>query len=166
MQGTRAASGDERVALAVFQHVETHHNGGIFLGADGPGGFITHLNGLGAVVQGDAVQRNVVLGSGLADQCLIAHADDLHAVLLDRGGRALQHRQRGVVAAHHIHNDLHRYSFLIVRILALSVIASQCHLSQSERPWQSPQCFRFCQGLPLWERFPPVGGKWQSQKGE
>ena len=23
-----------------------------------------------------------------------------------------------------------------------------------------------CQGLPLWERFPPVGGKWQSQKGE
>ena len=129
MQGTRAAGGDERVALAVFQHVETHHNGGIFLGADGPGGFITHLNGLGAVVQGDTVQRNVVLGSGLADQCLIAHADDLHAVLLDRSGRALQHRQRGVVAAHHIHNDLHRYSFLIVRILALSVIASQCHLA-------------------------------------
>ena len=24
----------------------------------------------------------------------------------------------------------------------------------------------FAQGLPLWERFPPVGGKWQSQKGE
>ena len=54
--------------------------------------------------------------------------------------------------------------------LALSVIASRCHLSQSERPWQSaklpglyftPCCrkgsrrrcaetFRLCQGLPLW----------------
>ena len=57
-------------------------------------------------------------------------------------------------------------SRFIFSILALSVIAPQCHLSQSERPWQSPQCFRFCQGLPLWERFLPVGGKWQSQKGE
>ena len=55
--------------------------------------------------------------------------------------------------------------------LALSVIASRCHLSQSERPWQSakfavqhftPCCrkgsrrryaetFRLCQGLSLWE---------------
>ena len=55
-------------------------------------------------------------------------------------------------------------------VLALSVIASRCHLSQSERPWQSakfavrhftPCCrkesrrryaetFRLCQGLPLW----------------
>ena len=54
--------------------------------------------------------------------------------------------------------------------LALSVIASRCHLSQSERPWQSAkfpvphftpccrkgsrrrcaQTFRLCQGLPLW----------------
>ena len=54
--------------------------------------------------------------------------------------------------------------------LALSVIASRCHLSQSERPWQSakfpdlyftPRCrkgsrrrcaqtSRLCQGLPLW----------------
>ena len=54
--------------------------------------------------------------------------------------------------------------------LTLSVIASRCHLSQSERPWQSaklpglyftPCCrkgsrrrcaetFRLCQGLPLW----------------
>ena len=61
--------------------------------------------------------------------------------------------------------------------LALSVIASRCHLSQSERPWQSakfpglyftPCCrkgsrrrcaetFRFCQGLPLW-------GSWQSRQ--
>ena len=63
--------------------------------------------------------------------------------------------------------------------LALSVIASRCHLSQSERPWQSaklpvphftPCCrkgsrrryaetFRLCQGLPLWERLPPAGGR-------
>ena len=55
--------------------------------------------------------------------------------------------------------------------LALSVIASRCHLSQSERPWQSAkfpgleslrpaaargavrrcaETFRLCQGLPLW----------------
>ena len=56
-------------------------------------------------------------------------------------------------------------------VLALSVIASRCHLSQSERPWQSAkfpglyftpccrkgsqrrcaQTFRLCQGLSLWE---------------
>ena len=64
-------------------------------------------------------------------------------------------------------------------VLALSVIASRCHLSQSERPWQSvkfpvytlrpaaargavrrcAQTFRLCQGLPLWERLPPAGGR-------
>ena len=32
--------------------------------------------------------------------------------------------------------------------LALSVIASQCHLSQRERLWQSPQSERFRQRLP------------------
>jgi len=68
---------------------------------------------------------------------------------------------------------------VLVSGLALSVIASRCHLSQSERPWQSaklpvphftPCCrkgsrrrcaetFRLCQGLPLWERLPPAGGR-------
>ena len=62
--------------------------------------------------------------------------------------------------------------------LALSVIASRCHLSQSERPWQSvkfpvytlrpaaargavrrcAQTFRLCQGLPLWGSWTPLGG--------
>ena len=32
----------------------------------------------------------------------------------------------------------------------LSVIASQCHLSQSERLWQFVQTASICQGLPLW----------------
>ena len=65
-----------------------------------------------------------------------------------------------------------------VRGLALSVIASRCHLSQSERPWQSAkfpvytlrpaaargavrrcaQTFRLCQGLPLWGSWTPLGG--------
>ena len=60
---------------------------------------------------------------------------------------------------------------VLVRGLALSVIASRCHLSQSERPWQSAkfpvwnfyalllqgavrrcaQTSRLCQGLSLWE---------------
>ena len=60
---------------------------------------------------------------------------------------------------------------VLVSGLALSVIASRCHLSQSERPWQSAkfpgleslrpaaargavrryaETFRLCQGLPLW----------------
>ena len=59
---------------------------------------------------------------------------------------------------------------VLVCVLALSVIAPRCHLSQSERPWQSAkfsvytlrpaaargavrrcaQTFRLCQGLPLW----------------
>ena len=43
--------------------------------------------GLGAVHQFDAVQRNVVLGGGLAHQRLVAHADQLHAVLLGFGFR-------------------------------------------------------------------------------
>ena len=62
--------------------------------------------------------------------------------------------------------------------LALSVIASRCHLSQSERPWQSAkfpvphftpccrkgsrrrcaQTSRLCQGLSLWESWTPLGG--------
>ena len=60
---------------------------------------------------------------------------------------------------------------VLVRGLALSVIASRCHLSQSERPWQSAkfpvytlrpaavrgavrryaETSRLCQGLSLWE---------------
>ena len=59
---------------------------------------------------------------------------------------------------------------VLVRGLALSVIAPRCHLSQSERPWQSAkfsvytlrpaaargavrrcaETSRLCQGLPLW----------------
>ena len=65
----------------------------------------------------------------------------------------------------------------LVSGLALSVIASRCHLSQRERPWQSAkflglyftpccrkgsrrrcaQTSRLCQGLPLW-------GSWQSRQ--
>ena len=62
--------------------------------------------------------------------------------------------------------------------LTLSVIALRCHLSQSERPWQSAkfpglyftpccrkksirryaQTSRLCQGLSLWESWTPLGG--------
>ena len=67
---------------------------------------------------------------------------------------------------------------VLVSGLALSVIASRCHLSQSERPWQSvkfpvytlrpaaargavrrcAQTSRLCQGLPLWGSWTPLGG--------
>ena len=36
-------------------------------------------------------------------------------------------------------------------ILALSVFASQIHLSQRERPWQRDEVCVDCQGLSLWE---------------
>ena len=35
-------------------------------------------------------------------------------------------------------------------VLALSVFASQIHLSQRERPWQRDEVCVDCQGLPLW----------------
>ena len=38
-----------------------------------------------------------------------------------------------------------------VSILALSVFASQIHLSQRERPWQKDEVCVDCQGLSLWE---------------
>ena len=67
---------------------------------------------------------------------------------------------------------------VLVSGLALSVIASRCHLSQSERLWQSAkfpvytlrpaaargavrrcaETFRLCQGLPLWGSWTPLGG--------
>ena len=39
----------------------------------------------------------------------------------------------------------------MVSILALSVFASQIHLSQRERPWQKDEVCVDCQGLSLWE---------------
>ena len=68
----------------------------------------------------DAVQRNVVLGGGLAHQRFVAHADQLHAVLLDGLCSAFQNSQWGVVAAHHVHNDLHT-CFLLSTIAAAFV---------------------------------------------
>ena len=38
----------------------------------------------------------------------------------------------------------------LVSGLALSVFASQIHLSQRERPWQKDEGCVECQGLPLW----------------
>ena len=73
-------------------------------------GLVAHVDGLGAVHQLDAVQRDVVLGGGLAHQLLIAHADERNAVLLHGCGCAFQHSQRGVVAAHHVNDDLHKQS--------------------------------------------------------
>ena len=110
MQCAGAAGGDKGVAPALLEQVQAHDDGGILLAADGTGRLIAHLDGLGAVHQLDAVQRDVVLCGGLADQLLIAHADERDAILLDSCGCAFQHSQRGVVAAHHVHDDLHSSS--------------------------------------------------------
>ena len=48
-------------------------------------------------------------------------------------------------------------AFFAFKYGRISVIASQCHLPQSGRPWQSLQSSRFCQRLALWE-------SWQSRK--
>ena len=109
MERAGAAGRDECVAPALLQQVQAHDDGGVLLGADGPGRLVAHLDDLSAVDQLDAVQRDVVVRSSLADKGLIAHADELDAILLDSCGCALQHSQRGVVAAHHIHDDLHRF---------------------------------------------------------
>ena len=109
MERAGAAGGDEGVAFALFEHIQAHDDGGILLRADGPGGLVAHLNDLSAVHQLDAVQRDVVVGGGLADKGLVAHADELDAVFLHGSSRAFQHGQGGVVAAHHIYDDLHRF---------------------------------------------------------
>ena len=43
--------------------------------------------------------------------------------------------------------------------LALSVIATRCHLSQRERPWQYGKVSGFAKGSPFEERLPPRRGK-------
>ena len=126
MQRTGAAGRDKGVALALFEHVQAHHNGGILFLTDGAGGLIAHLDGLGAVHQFDAVQRDVVLGGGLAHQRLVAHTDQLHAVLLDGLCSAFQNSQRGVVAAHHVHNDLHTCFLLSGGLPYRAFSSSQC----------------------------------------
>ena len=100
MERAGASGRDKGIALSFLQQIQTHHDGGILLAADGPCRLIAHLNGLGAVDQLDAVQRDIVLGSRLAHQLLAAHADDLHTVLFHSLRGAFQHSQRGVVAAH------------------------------------------------------------------
>ena len=102
MERAGASGRDKGIALSLLQQVQAHHDGGILLAADGPCRLIAHLNGLGAVDQLDAVQRDIVLSSRLAHQLLAAHADDLHTVLFHSLCGAFQHSQRGVVAAHHI----------------------------------------------------------------
>ena len=109
MERAGAAGRDEGVAFALFEHIQAHDDGGILLRADGPGRLVAHLDGLSAVHQLDAVQRDVVVGGGLADKGLVAHADELDAVFLHGSSRAFQHGQGGVVAAHHIYDDLHRF---------------------------------------------------------
>jgi hypothetical protein len=44
-----------------------------------------------------------------------------------------------------------------INILALSIIAAQCHLSQGERFWQSVQSYWFRQRLSLWESWTRSG---------
>ena len=161
MQRAGAAGRNKGVALAVLQHVQAHHDGGVLLLADGTGRLIAHVDDLGAVHQLDAVQRDAVFLCGLAHQRFVAHADDGDAVLLHGLCGTLQHRQRGVVAAHHVHDNFH--SFSPFRWFALSVIASQCHLSQSERLWQSTRSPWFCQGLSLWESWTRSGLRGQAR---
>jgi hypothetical protein len=43
--------------------------------------------------------------------------------------------------------------------LALSVFASQIHLSQRERPWHNGKVSGFARGSPFEERLPPLRGK-------
>ena len=93
MERAGAAGGDEGVAFALFEHIQAHDDGGILLRADGPGRLVAHLDGLSAVHQLDAVQRDVVVGGGLADKGLVAHADELDAVFLHGSSRAFQHGQ-------------------------------------------------------------------------
>ena len=126
VQCTGAAGRDKGIAFALLEHIQTHHDGGILLLADGAGGLVTHLDGLGAVHQLDAVQRNVVLGGSLAHQRFVTHADQLHAVLLNGLCSALQNSQRGVVAAHHVHNDLHTCFLLSGGLPYRAVSSSQC----------------------------------------
>ena len=121
-----ASGRDKGITLSLLQQVQAHHDGGILLAADGPCRLIAHLNGLGAVDQLDTVQRDIVLGSHLAHQLLAAHADDLHTVLFHSLCGAFQHSQRGVVAAHHVHNDLHTCFLLSGGLPYRAFSSSQC----------------------------------------
>ena len=51
----------------------------------------------------------------------------------------------------------------LVSGLALSVFASQIHLSQRERPWHNGKVSGFARGSPFEERLPPLRGKMSPQ---
>ena len=147
MERAGAAGRDECVAPALLQQVQAHDDGGVLLGADGPGRLVAHLDDLGAVDQLDAVQRDVVVRSSLADKGLVAHADELNAILLNSCGCALQHSQRGVVAAHHIHDDLHRFCLPSWGITSPSRLRRATSPTEG-RPWHSGKLFLFARGSP------------------
>ena len=105
---------------------------------------------------------------------LSADGLDLIALAAVEGGVEPAHlfEERDAIAPefqfHFAAHPMGRYNFsgfeillhsllLFIRILALSVIAPQCHLSQSERPWQYGKLSGFAKGSPFEERLPPAG---------
>ncbi|MPN28731.1 hypothetical protein SDC9_176176 [bioreactor metagenome] len=108
-EGPCAPGGDEGVADAVFQQIEPHRKGGVFLLLEGGGGVVTHLHDLIGV--GDLQPRRQVahalFGQRAEDILTPAHQDDLHPILLDRIQRAPDIAYRRVVASHGVHDDLH-----------------------------------------------------------
>lgn len=100
-----AAGGDDRVALAVTQHVERDRHGSVLLAAGGRAGVVVHgddFAGVDDLELGLFVAQAGLNGGALADE------HDLRTQLLLRVHRALDDLVRGEITAHCVHKNSHR----------------------------------------------------------
>lgn len=105
MQRTGGAGADKGIGLAVLQHGQALDKAGILLVAHSLDRVVVHVDILGAVDDFKRCKVDFVFSRAVADGFFLAQQRKRHAVpkLCRSLACALQHTQRGVVAAHCIH---------------------------------------------------------------
>ena len=100
-----AAGGDDRVALAVTQHVERDRHGSVLLAAGSRAGVVVHGDDFARV---DDLELGLLIAQAGLNGGALADEHDLRAQLLLRVHRALDDLIRGEVTAHCVHKNSHR----------------------------------------------------------
>ena len=110
-QCPRRAGRDKCIALLGLEQVQTHRHGGVRLVLKGAGGIILHgddlagrgdLHALGQV-------RLAELRQAVPNDCLRAGQNNFNAQIFRCAKGTLHRGQGGVVAAHGVHNNFHKF---------------------------------------------------------
>ena len=104
-QRAGAAGRDDRVALAVAQHIERDRHGSVLLAAGGCAGVVVHGDDFARV---DDLELGLLIAQAGLNGGALADEHDLRAQLLLRVHRALDDLVRGEVTAHCVHKNSHR----------------------------------------------------------